>query len=175
MQLRNPEIFEEAPHEERVRHGELALEILSQSLRDVREDDSVRINLPPASSLTTNRVNFSPLPSPRYMTMGESSSPSPSDNRRAATKSLFRKLNFKLQNVTADTEKAAMLTVGVGGSSLGLRNSKPPISRSFSLTKLFSSRIRSSSSLPVTPIVHSNPESMHGGNANNPVTSAVSS
>lgn len=169
-----PEIIEEAPHEEHGRRSELALEIPSQTLRDVREDGFTRIDLPPTPSLTPKKVSFSPLPSPRPATTGEPSSPSPSNNWRAAAKSLLPKLSFKFRNSTADPEKAAMLALGVGGSPSGQRNSKPPISRSFSLTKLFSSRIRSPSSLPVTPVARSNPASTHGGHNIDPVSYSAS-
>jgi hypothetical protein len=43
-----------------------------------------------------------------------------------------------------------------------------------SLTKLFTLRTTRTSSLPVTPIAHSNPESMHGGSMINPPSSVVS-
>lgn len=127
--------------------------------------------------LTPKRVNFSPLPSPRYVKTGGVFSPLPSDNCRPIMKGLLPRLSFKFRNnnSTADLEKAAMLTLGVRGSPSGMRNTKPPISGSYSLTKLFSSRIRSSLSLPVTPTTLSNPESMHGGNTTDPVSTAVSS
>jgi hypothetical protein len=60
-----------------------------------------------------------------------------------------------------------------GGSSETTKQ-KPFISRTLSLTKLFTLRTTRTSSLPVTPIAHSNPESMHGGSMINPPSSVVS-
>ncbi|XP_031383487.1 uncharacterized protein LOC116197470 isoform X2 [Punica granatum] len=132
--------------------------------------------MPSTPCLTPKRVNFSPLPSPRYAKIGEPSSPSLSNNRRATVKNLLPKLSFKFRNTisAADLEKTAMLALGMGGSPSGTRDSKPQISRSFSLSKLFQSRIKSSLSLPVTPIARSNPESMHGENSTEPKVEANS-
>ncbi|KAK4740535.1 hypothetical protein SAY87_032382 [Trapa incisa] len=168
------EIIEEAAHEKRQRSHDLVVEIPSQSPGNARYDDSVRVDMPATLNLTPKRVNFSPLPSPAYGTYPEPSSPSPLNSRRGSMKTLLPKLSFKFRKNanTADLEKAEMLALGAWSSPLGPRNSKPPIPRSLSYTKLVSTKIRSSSSLPATPISHSNPESMHGRNTADPVTSA---
>jgi hypothetical protein len=87
-------------------------------------------------------------------------------------RSLLPKLSFKYRNSTLDIEKAAAM-LAQGGSSETTKQ-KPFISRTLSLTKLFTLRTTRTSSLPVTPIAHSNPESMHGGSMINPPSSVVS-
>ena len=76
-------------------------------------------------------------------------------------KKLLPKLSFKFRNANSDTEKAAI--IALGGSPAETRE-KPFIQRTLSLTKLFALKIKRTSSLPVTSIAHSNPESRHGGN-----------
>lgn len=122
-------------------------------------EDFVRINVSP--SPTTKKVNFSPLPSPSHLRFN--GSPLPSSNRgKASMKSLLPKLSFKFRNTNSEIEKAAMLALG---SPLGPQE-KRSITRTLSLTKLFTPRMKRTSSLPVSPIAHSNPESTHGGNGN---------
>lgn len=52
-----------------------------------------------------------------------------------------------------------MLALGVSP----LPQDKPSIFRTLSVKRIFNSKMKRTSSLPVTPIEHSNPESMHGG------------
>lgn len=128
-------------------------------------EDFVRIYVPP--SPTPKKVNFSPLPSPSHLKFN--GSPLPSSNRsKASMKNLLPKLSFKFRNTNSEIEKAAMLALG---SPLGSQE-KRSITRTFSLTKLFTPRMKTASSLPVTPISHSNPESTHGGNGNSAVSAS---
>lgn len=60
------------------------------------------------------------------------------------------------------------------GASSPMVREKAFVSRTSSLTKIFSPKVRRTSSLPVTPIEHSNPESLHGGSIVDPVASTVS-
>ncbi|GMQ08790.1 hypothetical protein CsSME_00052370 [Camellia sinensis var. sinensis] len=76
-------------------------------------------------------------------------------------KSLFPKLSFKFHNTTSEIERAAILALGDSPADTW---EKPLIRRTLSLSKLFTPKMKRTSSLPVTPIAHSNPESMHGGN-----------
>ncbi|KAF5953877.1 hypothetical protein HYC85_006733 [Camellia sinensis] len=76
-------------------------------------------------------------------------------------KSLFPKLSFKFRNTTSEIERAAILALGDSPADTW---EKPLIRRTLSLSKLFTPKMKRTSSLPVTPIAHSNPESMHGGN-----------
>ncbi|GMP85073.1 hypothetical protein CsSME_00038378 [Camellia sinensis var. sinensis] len=84
-----------------------------------------------------------------------------SSRGKSSFKSFLPKLSFKFRNTTSEIEKAAILALG---DSLAGTRGKPLIRRTLSLTKLFTPKMKRTSSLPVTPIIHSNPESMHGGN-----------
>ncbi|THG23877.1 E3 ubiquitin-protein ligase MARCH7-like isoform X1 [Camellia sinensis] len=154
------EIIEEPPTKQHQRRQNLALEIPSRTV-EVTTEDFVRINMPPTPSRTPKRVNFSPIPSPSYYKFNDCPSPLMSSRGKPSFKSLLPKLSFKFRNTTSEIEKAAILALG---DSLTGTRGKPLIRRTPSLTKLFSPKMKRTSSLPVTPIVHSNPESMHGGN-----------
>ncbi|EOY07806.1 Binding protein, putative isoform 3 [Theobroma cacao] len=137
---------------------DLVLEIPPRTLEDARED-FVRIDMALTPTATPKRVNFSPMPSPIFSRFDDSPVHSSFKNK-SALKSLLPKLSFKSRNTNLEIEKAAILALG--GSSAEIRG-KPRISRTFSLSKLFTPRMKNTSSLPVTPTTHSNPESMHGG------------
>lgn len=164
---RSTEITEDNPEGQHQRHRELSLEIQSNSLEDARFD-FVTIQTPPIPSSTPKRVIFSPMPSPSFAQMNEPPDPS-SSKIKSNIRSLLPKLSFKYRNSTLDIEKAAAM-LAQGGSSETTKQ-KPFISRTLSLTKLFTLRTTRTSSLPVTPIAHSNPESMHGGSMINPPSS----
>ncbi|KAI7748523.1 hypothetical protein M8C21_020738 [Ambrosia artemisiifolia] len=126
------------------------------------DTSTTRINTP---QQTPKRVNFSPLCSPSTYTYAKfnesSSSPSSSRGISSSIKSLIPKLSFKLKNRTSEIEKAAILALGSSPSEI---RGKARMSRSLSFTKLFAAKSKRTSSLPATPIAHSNPESMHGRN-----------
>lgn len=124
-------------------------------------EDFVRISTPPPASPTPKRVNFSPLPSPSHLKFNESPGPS-SSKGKPSMKILIPKLSFKIRNPNADIEKAAMLALGYPSD----HREKATMRRTFSLSKLFTPRMKKTSSLPVSPSAHSNPESTHGGNGN---------
>lgn len=86
-------------------------------------------------------------------------------------KYLRPKLSFKFRNTNSDIEKAAMLALGVSPQT----EAKMSIRRTFSLTKIFATKMKRTSSLPASPIMHSNPESVHGGSTSIAVNVAVSS
>lgn len=152
------EITEENPIDQQRRWPNLVLNIPTPLTIDMPSN--------PAPSSTPKRVNFTPLPSPNfYRDADEPFSPSPS-NRRGTIKNLLPKLSFKYRNNNTDIEKAAILALEASPVRTG---EKPSFSRSFSLSKVFSSKMKSSSSLPVTPIAHSNPESMHGRGTVEPI------
>ncbi|GMP85071.1 hypothetical protein CsSME_00038378 [Camellia sinensis var. sinensis] len=155
------EIIEEPPtKQQHQRRQNLALEIPSRTV-EVTTEDFVRINIPPTPSRTPKRVNFSPIPSPSYYKFNDCPSPLMSSRGKSSFKSFLPKLSFKFRNTTSEIEKAAILALG---DSLAGTRGKPLIRRTLSLTKLFTPKMKRTSSLPVTPIIHSNPESMHGGN-----------
>lgn len=64
-----------------------------------------------------------------------------------------------------------MLALGVSPQT----EAKMSIRRTFSLTKIFATKMKRTSSLPASPIMHSNPESVHGGSTSIAVNVAVSS
>ncbi|XVF46357.1 hypothetical protein PTKIN_Ptkin03bG0020500 [Pterospermum kingtungense] len=147
-------ITEDTTHAHRWRRGNLFLEIPSRTLEDTSQE-SVIIKMPPTPSLTPRKVNFLLTPSPSDARI--SGSPGPLLSRgKSSLKSLLPKLSFKHRSITLDIEKAA--NFAPESSSTSLRD-KPSISRTLSLSKIFTPRINRASSLPVTPIAHSNSES----------------
>ncbi|KAK6942820.1 Zinc finger, RING-CH-type [Dillenia turbinata] len=151
------EIVEEAPPVQHHKRQDLVLEIPPRTLEGAQ--DFVRINMPPTPSPTPKRVNFSAMPSPSYARI--SGSPGSSHRGKLSIRSLIPKLSFKNRATTSEIERAAILALEA--STAGAQQ-KPTITRTLSLSKLFMPRMKRTSSLPVTPIAHSNPESVHGGN-----------
>ncbi|XP_075517305.1 uncharacterized protein LOC142551789 isoform X1 [Primulina tabacum] len=121
-------------------------------------EDSVTINMPISSIQTPKKVSFSPLPSPSQAKVFGSPGPS-SSLGNSDVKNFLPKLSFKFRNSSSETEKAAMLMLGASPDTRG----KPSITRAFSLTKIFTPKMKRTSSLPTSPVLHSNPESVHGG------------
>ncbi|TYH32361.1 hypothetical protein ES288_A01G246000v1 [Gossypium darwinii] len=152
------EIIEETPHDQHRRQDDLVLEIPNRSVEDAREE-FVRIDMTLTPTATPRRVNFSPMPSPIFNRFDESPVYS-SPKSKPSLKSLLPKLSFKYRNTNLEIEKAAILALG--GSSADIQG-KPRIPRTFSLSKIFTPRAKNTSSLPGTPVAHSNPESTHGG------------
>lgn len=132
--------------------------------------DFLRANGSLTHSPASKRFKFSPMSSPRIGRRVGSISPF-SIRSRTNQKNL---LNFKNRNHKADIEEGVP---SVFGSPSGDSSDKSYIPRTWSLTNLLAPRkSRKTESLPVTPITHSNPESMHGRYAVevDPVTSMVS-
>ncbi|CAN6716022.1 unnamed protein product [Malus baccata var. baccata] len=154
------EIIEEAPPGHLWRRQNLVLQIPSRTLEDAKEN-FVRINMPPTPSPTPKRVNFSPLPSPSLAKINASPGPSSSKTKSTTKRSLLPRLSFKNWNATSDIEKAA--TQALGGLLAGTHE-KPSTPRAWSFATLLTPRTKTASSLPATPIAHSNLESMHGRN-----------
>ncbi|CAH8392727.1 unnamed protein product [Eruca vesicaria subsp. sativa] len=145
------------------RRNNLSLQIPSRAT-NLSPEDSVVIKMPPTPSPTPRRVNFSltsasPGPGP-----GPTSSSSAGPQRtKSSLKNLIPKVGFKPKASNTDVEK------GQGDVSCpSALQEKASISRSLSLSKLFTPRIKRTSSLPVTPIVLSNSESAHGGSSVTP-------
>lgn len=159
------EIVEESEPSQHRRRQNLFLEIPTRTLEEPTQD-FVQIDMPPTPSPTPKRVNFSPLPSPGMAKFSEHAGPL-SSKGKSSIKSYLPKLSFKYRNATSEIEKAAIL-------ALESSSDKPRISRTTSLTKFFTPRLKNTSSLPGTPVAHSNPESMHGGNTVDMLTSDVS-
>ncbi|WRX35320.1 zinc finger protein [Theobroma cacao] len=160
-------ITEETTHAHHWKRSNLILEIPSRTLEDSSQE-SVVIKMPPAPSLTPRKVNFLLTPSPSDARI--SGSPGPSSSRgKSSLKSLLPKLSFKHRSINLDIEKAA--NFAPESSSTSLRE-KPSISRTLSLTKIFTPRINRTSSLPVTHIAQSNLESAGSGSLGSSVNSS---
>ncbi|ESQ42287.1 hypothetical protein EUTSA_v10013381mg [Eutrema salsugineum] len=144
------------------RRKNLSLQIPSRAT-GLSPEDSVVIKMPPTPSPTPRRVNFSltsSSPGP-----GPTSSSSVPPRGKSSLKNLIPKVGFKPKHSNTDIEK------GQGDvCSPSALQEKASISRSLSLTKLFTPRIKRTSSLPVTPIILSNSESAHGGTSVAPQT-----
>ncbi|KAF8100448.1 hypothetical protein N665_0224s0031 [Sinapis alba] len=144
------------------RRKNLSLQIPSRAI-GLSPEDSVVIKMPPTPSPTPRRVNFSltsSSPGP-----GPTSASAVPPRGKSSLKNLIPKVGFKPKTSHTDIEK------GQGDvSSPSALQEKPSISRSLSLSKLFTPRIKRTSSLPVTPIVLSKSESAHGGSSAAPQT-----
>ncbi|KAJ0084220.1 hypothetical protein Patl1_30709 [Pistacia atlantica] len=152
-------IIEENSHSQNWKRRNLFLEIPSRSLEDSSQE-SVIIKMPPTpgSTPTPRRVNFNLNPADART----SGSPGPSLSRaKSSLKGLLPKLSFKYRSSNSDIEKAANL---VPETSNTAPREKPSISRSLSLTKIFTPRMKRTSSLPVTSIMHTNLEPTGSGN-----------
>ncbi|CAH9078178.1 unnamed protein product [Cuscuta epithymum] len=154
------EIMEEQSLNLNEKRKNFILEIPKRSVEEASEN-SLRSPIP--LSPNPKRVNFSPLPSPCHdKTDG---SPGPSSRGKSLMKNFIPKINFKFRNTTLDIERAAILALG--GSPV--RQEKPSLFSQLSVTKIFNQRLKRTSSLPVSPIAHSNPESTHGGSSSTKV------
>ncbi|KAL5998379.1 hypothetical protein ACLOJK_009319 [Asimina triloba] len=124
-------------------------------------DDStqnfVAITRLPSPSPTSMKVKLPPMPSP-FTRLNLSPGPS-SYKGKPSLKGLLPRVSFKYRASTPDAEKASILSMG---TPLNGTRERPPISRSFSLSKIFTPSMKSTSSLPVTETAHSNPDSVRG-------------
>ncbi|XP_056842755.1 uncharacterized protein LOC108857954 isoform X1 [Raphanus sativus] len=137
--------------------------------RDLEDtgDDLLSYNTSLTSSpVAAKRVNFSTLSSPRI----SAASLSPSSSSRNFTnnnslKNMIPKPNSKNKINEVDIEKAAGLALASSGRDRS--------SSTWTLSNIFTPRTRKNKteSLPITPIVHSNPGSTHGRYVVDPVTS----
>ncbi|XP_055832376.1 uncharacterized protein LOC129901266 isoform X2 [Solanum dulcamara] len=149
-------ITEESAHAKQWRRPNLFVEIPSKS-SDASNQESVQVKMLSTPTPTPKRVNFLLTPSPNSRA---NASPSPSSCRgKSSIKNLLSRLSFKLRNMNSNTEKA---TLPDSDTSAMVLQEKMSISRSWSFTKLFTPHVKRTSSLPVTPIDHSNPESASG-------------
>ncbi|KAI3983364.1 hypothetical protein MKX01_013431 [Papaver californicum] len=155
-------ITEEAPSAQHWRRPNLFLEIPERTI-DEAPEEFLRINMPPTPISTPTRARLPP-PSPSPSSRRNNTSPYPSSRGKSSINNFLPKISFKHKISTLDTEKASMLAIGTP-------QDKTSIIRSVSLTKLFTPRIKRTSSLPVTPIAHSNPNSVRGGSIVDPPNS----
>ncbi|CAH8391377.1 unnamed protein product [Eruca vesicaria subsp. sativa] len=156
----------EIPEEEELsrRRNLRVLDMLSSTTPEDTGDDLFSYNTSLTSSPIAKKVNFSTLSSPR---ISASLSPSSSRNFTNNLKNLIPKPNFKnkIRNINEfDIEKAA-------GLALASTNRDRSSSSTWTLSNIFTPRRNKTESLPITPIVHSNPGSTHGRYVVDPVTS----
>ncbi|XP_052184426.1 uncharacterized protein LOC127796370 isoform X2 [Diospyros lotus] len=111
---------------------------------------------------TPKKVNFLLTPSPSDVRTSGNLGPS-LYRSKSSIKSLLPKLNFKSRNSQSD--------IAIEATTSPVPQEKPSMARSWSLTKMFTPRIKRTSSLPVTSVVHSIPESVAGGNSGGSVSS----
>lgn len=157
------EMAEEASNSKQWRKSNLFLEIPSRSL-EISCQEFVQIKMPPTPTPTPKRVNFLLTPSPSDSRVH--GSPGPSSTRgRSSIRNLLPKLSFKNRGSSSDAEKAA--NTDSVSSTTGTQD-KPSMSRSWSFSKIFTPRMKTAVSLPVTPIANSNPDSSHSGSVNCP-------
>lgn len=155
-------ITEEITHVPPRRKQNLLLEIPSRTPEECSQD-YVAIKMPmtpsPTPTPTPKRVNF--LMTSRSVDAPTNNSPGSATSKgKSSLRNILPKLSFRNRTL-ADIEKANATTLEV--SSSGPRE-KPLISRSLSLSKIFTPRMKRTSSLPLEEIGHSNTESTHGGN-----------
>lgn len=124
----------------------LVVQVPSGSMESPTID--VKIDMPssPAQAHIHEDAKSSPVCSPRV-----SSADSSKDN--SSVRKFFPKIGILSRSVTVDFDKAASHALGV---------QKLSISRSTSLTKLFTPKMKRTLSLPVTGTAHSNLESVRG-------------
>ncbi|GMI92098.1 hypothetical protein like AT5G60580 [Hibiscus trionum] len=159
-------ITEDAAGSRHWRRNNLSLEIPSRTFQDASQE-SVVIKMPPTPSPTPRKVNFLLTPSPSDART--SGSPGPSSSRgKSSLKSLLPKLSFKQRNANLDIEKAAAIALA---SSSTLQREKPSISRTLSISKIFTPRMKRTSSLPVTRNTNSNLEPASSGSLSGSVNS----
>ncbi|CAN0916349.1 hypothetical protein LINGRAHAP2_LOCUS29661 [Linum grandiflorum] len=137
----------------------LFLEIPTTTLEGSPPAESVVIKMPPT---TPRKVNFLLTPTSADCggggggVIGSLAAPTPSRGR-SSLKSLLPKLSFKSRISTLNAGKPANLPPETA-SFTAIQQGQPSIIRSLSLTKLFTPRMKRTSSLPLTP------DSMHSEN-----------
>ncbi|KAK7312562.1 hypothetical protein VNO77_36506 [Canavalia gladiata] len=159
-------ITEENTHVPPRKRQNLLLEIPSRTEESSQDFVSIKMPLTPSPNPTPTpkRVNF--LVTSRSVDAPMNNSPGPSTSKgKSSIRSLLPKLSFRYR-APSDTEKATTTAPEISSSAIG---EKPSISRSLSLTKIFTPRIKRTSSLPVDEIGHSNTESAHGGSVGGPL------
>lgn len=135
------------------RKSNLMLEIPTRSLEASRQE-FVHINMPSTPTPTPKRVNFLLTPSPSRLNGS-------SDRGRSSIRNILPKLIFKQSSSNSDSEKGP-----INIDSTAQHNAS--MTRTWSLTKIFTPRMKTTTSLPVTPISNLNLDSSRGGSANCP-------
>ncbi|PIN15431.1 Ubiquitin--protein ligase [Handroanthus impetiginosus] len=157
------EMAEQKSNSKHWRKSNLFLEIPTRTL-EVSRQEFVQIKMPPTTTPTPKRVNFVVTPSPSDSRLN--GSPGPSSTRaKSSIRNILPKLKLKYRGSNSDTDKAANdIDLATGAPDT------PSISQSWSFSKIFTPRMKRPSSLPVTPLANSNPNSTRGGSTNSRLT-----
>ncbi|KAL3849440.1 hypothetical protein ACJIZ3_011322 [Penstemon smallii] len=155
------EICEETSNNKKWRKPNLLLEIPTRNL-DIPLEEShqiefVHIKMPPTPTPTPKKVNFILTPTTSL------------DSKLPASKSSIRnilpkKMSFNYRGGGSNSE------ILDSTSSNVVTRDNLSISRSWSFSKIFTPRMKRTSSLPVTPIENSKPHSLSGATTNNQLT-----
>lgn len=115
--------------------------------------------LTPCPTPTHKRVNF--LVTSRSVDAPINSYPGPSSTTRgkSSTRSILPKLGFRSRTSSSSDIEKAIAAAAPEGSISGPQEKSSSISRSVSLTKIFTTKIKRTSSLPVEEIGRANTES----------------
>ncbi|XP_027340979.1 uncharacterized protein LOC113854271 isoform X1 [Abrus precatorius] len=153
------EATDETSHVNHWKQQNLHLEIPFTTLEEPSQDFvGIRMPLTPSPTPTHKRVNF--LVTSRSVDAPIRNHPGPSASRaKSSIRNILPKLNFR-NRTSSDIEKA--ITGTPEGSCSGLQE-KSSISRSVSLTKIFTPKIKRASSLPVEEIALANTDSALAG------------
>ncbi|GFP84218.1 hypothetical protein PHJA_000565500 [Phtheirospermum japonicum] len=145
------------------RKPNLFLEIPNRPL-EISPQEFVQIDMPPTQTPTPKKVNFL-SPGPSDTRQNGSSGPSSTRGKSSSIRSLLPKLSFKNRSsINSDLEKAWANIDST--SSAAVAHDKLSISRSWSFSRIFTPRIKRTSSLHGPPFANSNPDSNHGGSVN---------
>nr|GMD26767.1 E3 ubiquitin-protein ligase MARCH7-like [Ipomoea batatas] len=159
-----------------VKHGgrrpNLSLEIPMMSLQNSREE-IVQIKKLLTPTPTAKKVNFLVTPSPSDPRVN--GSPGHLPRGKSSIRNLLPKLNFMSHNSNLDMEKATDIDLGCSPATVPQDKVSISISRSWSLSKMFTPRIKRTSSLPIDPLAHLNPESALGGSVSTTLQQAAAS
>lgn len=151
---------EGTPQVHQWRRQNLFLEIPSRTV-DVSSQDGVMVKVPITPSPTPRRVNFLLTPDSNEARLDGSPGPPSSSRGKSSIRGLLTKLSFKYRASTpVDIERGSEMDPEASST---INREKSSISRSLSLTKLFTPRMKRTSSLPATSLADSNPGSSRGG------------
>lgn len=162
-------VTDESSDVHHLKNHNLLLEMPSRISEDSSSSDFVAIRMPltPSPTPTHKRVNF--LVTSRSVDApmsnnNNSINPGNSASRgKSSIRSMLPKLNFKHRRSSSDIEKAVLTAAAPEESSSSGPEEKSSISRTVSLTKIFTPKINRTSSLPVEEIGRANTESALGG------------
>lgn len=162
-------VAQETSHEHERKRRNLFLEIPPRPMGNYSQD-AVVIKMPPTPGMTPKKVNFDMASTPTDERIN-SSTPGPSSVKsRSMFKGHLPKLGSLNASLSSDMEKAVI--VGQDGSSASMKE-KSPISRTLSLTKIFTPMIHRASSVPITSFLLSHAEATTVGCISSSLNSSV--